>query len=117
MIDRGCERRGSMVESISKIIERILADGKLGNSAQVAELWGQWQEIVGVSIAEHCVPEKISGGKLYIRVDSPVWCQQLDLLKEDLKEKINRKQKKGEIKKIVLRSGELEKQRSSGISQ
>ena len=100
----GCDSR---VESINKIIERVLANGKLGNSARVAELWGQWSEIVGESIAEHCVPEKIADGKLYVRVDSPVWHQQLDLLKEELKEKINRNRQKSEIEKIVFRSGVL----------
>ena len=98
------------MEPINKVIERILGEGKLGNSAQVAELWGQWTEIVGESIAEHCVPEKITEGKLYIRVDSAVWCQQLDMLKEELKEKINRKQDRPNIQKIVLRSGMIGEQ-------
>jgi predicted nucleic acid-binding Zn ribbon protein len=102
------------VEPINKVIERILAEGKLGNSAQVAELWGQWGEIVGESIAEHCVPEKITEGKLYIRVDSAGWCQQLDMLKEELKEKINRKQGRPNIQKIVLRSGTIGEQ---GVSR
>jgi len=102
------------VESISKIMERVLAEGKLGNSAQVAEIWGRWNEIVGESIAAHCVPEKIAEGKLYVRVDSPVWCQQLDLLKEELKDKINRNQKKEEIKKIIFKSGDLH---DKGLSQ
>jgi len=93
------------MEPIQRVIERILAEGKLGNSAQVAELWGQWNEIVGECIAEHCIPEKITGAKLYIRVDSAVWCQQLDMLKEELMEKINRRQSATNIQKIVLRSG------------
>ena len=102
-----CGRDNEDVESINKIIQRVLAEGKLGGSAQVAELWEKWGDIVGENVAEHCFPEKISEGKLYVRVDSSVWHQQLDLLKEELKEKINRKQQKPEIEKIIFRSATL----------
>lgn len=91
-------------EPISRIINDVLATGKLGDSGQVAELWGEWKKIVGDEIAEHCFPEKINGDRLYINVDSPVWCQQLDLLKEELKEKIAEKLGNCEINKIVFRS-------------
>ncbi|UCD58513.1 MAG: DUF721 domain-containing protein [Candidatus Hydrogenedentota bacterium] len=95
-------------EPVSRIIGKVFATGKFGECAQVAQLWGQWTEIVGEDIAAHCVPEKISGGKLYVSVDSPVWCQQLDLLKEELKEKIDRKLQDPGIKKIVFRSTMLQ---------
>jgi len=97
-------RSGGEPEPISRIINDVLATGKLGDSRQVAELWGEWGKIVGDDIAEHCFPEKINGDRLYINVDSPVWCQQLDLLKEELKEKIAEKLENCEINRIVFRS-------------
>ncbi len=103
MRERVGERRGG-IESIEKVIGRVLGTGKLGRRAHVAELWAQWKEIVGETVAEHCSPEKIENGKLYVKVDSPVWRQQLDLLKEEIKKKIDQSmQGEEEIVKIVFR--------------
>lgn len=92
------------LESIDGIIEHIFSEGKFGGSARIAELWSQWKEIVGEDVAEHCFPEKLNDGKLYIKVDSPIWCQQLDLLKEELIEKLDSKFKNFEIEKLIFRS-------------
>jgi predicted nucleic acid-binding Zn ribbon protein len=97
------ERRGNGLEPIESVIGRVLGTGRLGRSAHVAELWSGWREIVGEIAADHCSPEKIENGKLYVKVDSPVWRQQLDLLKEEIKGKIDQKIKNCEIKKIVFR--------------
>jgi predicted nucleic acid-binding Zn ribbon protein len=90
-------------ESIDDILRTVFVDKKFGASARVAELWGQWRKMVGDDVAEHCYPEKIAGEKLYIKVDNPVWCQQLDFLKEELKEKINHSNPARPIKKLVIR--------------
>lgn len=91
-------------ESIGRIIEKVFQVGKFAGCAQVAQLWAQWPEIVGEDVAEHCIPEKINDGRLYIKVDSPVWHQQLDLLKEELKEKIDGRLQDPGIEKIIFRS-------------
>lgn len=90
-------------EPIGDVIADVFACGKFGKSAVVAELWGQWKEITGEDIAQHCFPEKISGRKLYIKVDSPIWRQQLDLIKEELKDRIDRKLHNVKIEKIILK--------------
>lgn len=95
---------GDRPEAIGRIIEKVFQVGKFGGCAQVAQLWAQWPEIVGEDVAEHCIPEKISGGRLYIKVDTPVWHQQLDLLKEELKEKIDGRLQNSGIERIVFRS-------------
>jgi predicted nucleic acid-binding Zn ribbon protein len=91
------------LEPIDGIIAKVLATGKLGNFTQLAELWGEWKDIAGEDVAQHCFPEKVAGQKLYIKVDSPIWRQQLDLLKEELKEKIENRFENVSIEKIVLR--------------
>ena len=104
MRKRGRKRSQSTLESIGMIVGEVLTKGKLGGGTRVAELWHGWTEIVGKDIAAHCFPEKMERGKLYIKADSPIWCQQIDLLKEELKEKIESKLKNCDIQKIVVRS-------------
>lgn len=100
----GAQPRTGGMESIDRIIHTVFSSGKLAERTHVGQLWAQWKEIVGDDIAQHCVPEKLSDGKLYIRVDSPVWHQQLDLLKEELKDKIEGKLGGTQIDRIVFRS-------------
>ena len=79
-------RSNARMEPIDTVLHRLFTQGKFGKSVQVAELENCWAEIVGADAARHCVPEKIGDGKLYIKVDSPVWHQQIDMLKEELLE-------------------------------
>ena len=62
-----------------------------------------WDEIVGKNISIHAVPEKIAYGKLYIKVDSPVWRNELIFNKDKILEKLNKQLKGSNIKEIVLR--------------
>lgn len=91
------------LEPIGEIIKEVFAKGKFGGSAKASELWGRWGEIVGEDVAQHCFPEKVSKGKLYIRADSPIWRQQLDLLKEDIRERINKHLGGIEISQLVMK--------------
>jgi predicted nucleic acid-binding Zn ribbon protein len=68
-----------------------------------AQLWAQWKELAGEDVALHSFPEKVSGRKLYVKVDSPIWRQQLDLMKEELKEKVDAKFQDFGIEKIIFR--------------
>lgn len=101
---RRTNRAGDGIEPIDKIMAKVFATGRFGDRAQVAQLWGLWKDIVGETIASHSFPEEIKNGKLYIKVDNPVWHQQLDLLKEELQQKIESKLEVPGFEKIVFRS-------------
>ncbi|GAB4339543.1 MAG: hypothetical protein Kow0099_14730 [Candidatus Abyssubacteria bacterium] len=95
---------GTGLEPIEKVLENLFQTGKFAKSSQVAQLWGQWKEIVGDDVARHCIPEKIERKKLYIKVDNPVWHQQLDLLKDEIKARIDARFGNINIDKIIFRS-------------
>jgi predicted nucleic acid-binding Zn ribbon protein len=86
-----------------------MVKGRFGGSAKTAELWSHWKEIVGEDVADHCFPERIVDGegrdfpKLYVKADSPIWRQQVDLLKEEIKEKINQKLENLYIEKLIFK--------------
>ncbi len=95
--------REAALEPIEDIIKQVFTKGKFGGSAQASKLWSQWKEIVGRDVAEHCFPERIRDGKLYIKADSPIWRQQLDLLKEEITEKINATLGDATVTRLVVR--------------
>lgn len=63
-----------------------------------------WAEAVGPKIAVKSQAVKIIKGVLYIKAESPVWSQQLSLMSEELKEKINQRLGKKIVKQIRFRS-------------
>jgi len=92
------------MEPIDSILGQLFCKGKFACSVQVAELCNCWSELVGEDAALHCTPDKISGGKLYIKVDSSVWHQQLDMFKEELLKKMSRRVQHLQVEKIVCKT-------------
>jgi predicted nucleic acid-binding Zn ribbon protein len=74
--------RSHEIEAMEGIVNRALAqldldeEGLTQSSAQ-DQLTSSWTEIVGADIARHAQPHRIQNGILTIRVDSPVWHQEL----------------------------------------
>ena len=56
-----------------------------------------WEEIVGKQIAKHSTPEEVKHGVMMVRVETPVWRNELTLRKNEIIEKLN----KGTHKKII----------------
>jgi predicted nucleic acid-binding Zn ribbon protein len=76
-------------EPIGKILADVIRDlglsGKLSEQRAVVE----WPEIVGRKVAEHARALKVDSGRLFVEVDSPVWSQDLTLMKRAILRQIN----------------------------
>lgn len=68
-----------------------------------------WREIVGDEIGEHVQPQKIERGVLWLEVENSSWLQQLQYLKNELKDSLNRRLKLNSIKdiKMILPKGDV----------
>ena len=49
-----------------------------------------WEEIVGKQIAKHSTPEEVKHGVMVVRVETPVWRNELTLRKNEILEKLNK---------------------------
>ncbi len=78
-------------EPIGKILAEVIE--KLGIAAKLSEQRAvtEWAEIVGAKVAEHTRAVKVDGGRLLVEVDSPVWSQELTLMKRTITREINRR--------------------------
>ena len=80
--------RGRRPESIGDILkERIGALGWEGRLREEKVLTG-WDAAVGPQIAAHARPSHITDRRLTVVTESPVWTQQLSLLKPELLRRI-----------------------------
>jgi hypothetical protein len=66
---------------------------ELGWDRRIAEeeVLARWVEAVGPSIAAHARPSHFNGRRLTVVTESPVWTQQLSLLRPDLLRRIARR--------------------------
>lgn len=70
---------------------------------QVASVTGDWEEIVGPHIAQHCPIESFEGGTLVARADSTAWAQQLQVLLPHIHRRIDERVGGGVVDKVIVR--------------
>lgn len=78
------ERRKRGPVTVGAMLPGILSDLGLHGAAHTAALAERWEEIVGPTIAAHCQPVLMQNGVLEAKVDSSVWCQQLQLQRGEI---------------------------------
>tara|TARA_B100002052_G_scaffold233180_1_gene216197 strand:+ start:2037 stop:2312 length:276 start_codon:yes stop_codon:yes gene_type:complete len=59
-----------------------------------------WNTVVGKAVSAVTKAEKVESGTLVVRVDTPVWRQELHMQKEEILKKINKKIGTKAIRKI-----------------
>jgi predicted nucleic acid-binding Zn ribbon protein len=84
----------SLAEAMKDYIREMKLEGKLVNS---------WEEIVGKAISTRTTKVYIKDHILYVHLNSSVVRNELLMLREALREKLNKKAGSEIIKEIVLR--------------
>lgn len=92
-----------MISTLSEIL------GNLPVKERVKEygLWKVWDKLAGEAVSRHCQPERLKDGILFLKVDSPVWMQQLQFLKSLIIEKVNGFMKENAVKDVRFQIGKL----------
>lgn len=105
-------RKGS-IEHIGKLLTGAYVGSVFGSRLQDLLIWQNWQQAVGASIASHTRPLRIYGGQLTVVVANAAWMQQLNFMKEELLQKLNKTLGHEQVKSIIFKSGRLYGQEQS----
>lgn len=81
-------RRRTTPKPIGPVVGQVLGDLGLGGASAAFRIAELWSEAVGPEVASHCRPVMVRGGVLEAEVDSSVWCQQLQMQRPALLEKL-----------------------------
>ncbi len=73
----------------------------------LAAVQSVWAEAVGESVAAVTVPSSERGGTLVIICSDPIWAQELELMQEQLLERLREHLGETTPKKLRFRAGEL----------
>lgn len=66
-----------------------------------------WNEAVGALIASHTAVENLKNNTLYVKVADSVWLQQLQFMKPEISERLNRILGNGAVERLHLSIGAL----------
>ncbi len=88
-------RLGDVLRSV---LARLPASAELEDYA----LWTHWEEIVGATIAAHARPQRLRRGALVVAVDGPEWMQELQFLKEHVRERANARLGRPTVKRVFV---------------
>lgn len=90
---------------IGGILQGLLVQRGMSERLREYRAWQVWNEVVGPQIAAHAQPCGIREGVLEIKVDQPVWMQQLQLLKPKLLARLNERLGGTIFRDLFLRRG------------
>ena len=85
---------------LKDILENYLKKNKLQYKIKGYQIIYNWAEVVGEEIASHSCPIKIHGQTLFLRVESNVWANELNVRRGEIINKINRIAKEEMITEI-----------------
>lgn len=70
-------------------LDRFVSSAGWDLDIRVQEVFGQWPDLVGSEVADHCTPEALVDGRLQVRTTSTAWATQLKLLAPTLVRRLN----------------------------
>mgnify|MGYP001338407804 CR=1 FL=1 len=88
------------MEHLKKAIKTAINKAGIENALKQESAVFLWKEVVGRKVAKAAKAEKVDRGTLIVKTDSAVWRQELQMQKEQLIEKINKKIGSEAIKEI-----------------
>ena len=95
--------RRSKTISLAEAIKDYINEMKLGGKLSEVGIINSWEEIVGKAISSRTTRIYIKDHVLYVHLNSSVVRNELLMLREVLKEKLNEKAGAEVVKDIVLR--------------
>jgi predicted nucleic acid-binding Zn ribbon protein len=88
------------VEPIGDVLRQVVRDLGLGKKLNEQRAVIEWPDVVGERVAAHSRATRVDGGRLFVEVDSPVWAQELSLMRRRILGEINRRIGRGVIKAV-----------------
>jgi hypothetical protein len=95
------------INGIQDILRQLFAERDMETRFKRYRVWQLWEAAVGAQIAARARPVRLRQEVLEVRVDHPVWMQQLQLLKPRILARLNQQLGEPLIRDLFLRHGRV----------
>ena len=83
-------RENGEPRAIGDLINQLVSQREWQSGLSEGEIFVRWREVVGEEIAMRCEPVEVKDEKLFIKCASTAWATQLNLVKNDLLQSIQK---------------------------
>lgn len=108
-------RKQSFPLELSSIVEAFLGKKKYKKRIEDCRIFEYWESCVGDKIAAHTEPEAFTKGVLKVLVSDHGWLQQLQFLKEEIKQRLNKKLGNNKVENLYFKIGTIRKKESAPL--
>lgn len=89
-------------QTVGAAVERLIRDQGWQDQSAVALLMTEWDQIVGVDVAEHVRPVSFEDGQLELRAESTAWATQVRLLLPQVHRAVDARVGEGVVTRIRI---------------
>jgi len=82
-------QHGAGPKKLGGVLETVVSRLGLRRDLDDYRIFEAWERVVGEQIARNAQPVRLDAKRLVINVKSAVWMQELALLREDIRQRIN----------------------------
>jgi predicted nucleic acid-binding Zn ribbon protein len=98
---------GKGPEKVGELLGSFLEKKGLREALERVDAAGEWDERVGEAIGQVTKARGVSGTTLFVEVKSSPWLMELNLMKEEILDRVNQGRDQGLIERIVFVLAEL----------
>jgi predicted nucleic acid-binding Zn ribbon protein len=95
--------RKSNTEKLSDLIRGYVQENNLERKLTEVDMISSWEGLLGKTVARYTQELRISNGTLFIKISSPVVRNELLMMKEEIRKRLNERAGKEMIKQIVFK--------------
>jgi predicted nucleic acid-binding Zn ribbon protein len=93
--------------NVKSVMKDALRRLKLDRRMEAYAAWGVWNKAVGDAVARQAQPAFVRGGTLFVNCTAPAWLQQLQFMKAQMLDELNRLLGNEAIKEIRFQIGQV----------
>jgi predicted nucleic acid-binding Zn ribbon protein len=93
---------GKGPEKVGELLGSFLEKKGLREALERVDAAGEWDERVGEAIGQVTKARGVSGTTLFVEVKSSPWLMELNLMKEEILDRVNQGRDQGLIERIVF---------------
>ncbi|MBE9504532.1 MAG: DUF721 domain-containing protein [Proteobacteria bacterium] len=108
-------RKKSTPQNISGILNSLLVSRKIKKRIDDCKAMDLWDSVVGEKIASRTEPFALRDGVLKVYVSDHGWLQELQFLKEEIKDKLNEALGKDSIENLYFKLGTVKEKEKEAV--
>lgn len=96
-------RRRRFPQSLGSVLQEVISSFGIEDKLYQGQIVATWQEIAGERIGREVEKTWVKEGKLFVRIKSPVWRQELHLNRDSWCRRLNEELGEDRVKAIIFR--------------